>query len=665
MELTALPGVGPARAARLAKLGLRTVRDLLFLQPRRLERQGERATAAEARAAIGSEVSVRGAVTSIRFHRSGRRRSLLRVRVEDSTGAIDALFFNQPWLRERMNDARTAGRDVELYGRVVETRSGPALASPRRGTDENALPEPGTLIPHYPLTEGIGQPFLRELVRAAVEALADDVEEPLPAEHLHRLGLPALPAAVRGLHLPEDAKSFQRARRRVALESILALQARLARRWEDRARGGARAIACAPAERAAILARFPFEPTAGQRGVAGEIFDDLGRTWPMRRLLQGDVGAGKTLVGVAACLAVAARGGQSALMAPTELLAEQHYYGLLPVLERTGLAATLLTGSLPAARRRAALDALASGAAQLAVGTHALFSGDVRFRRLDLAVVDEQQRFGVAQRRELLEKGRDVHVLLMTATPIPRTLALTLYGDLEVSLLREKPPGRGELKTRVVAPAERARVVRFLRDRLAAGERAFWVAPRIEAEDDDDPRAAEAAFEKLARGQLREHGVELVHGRVPSDERAARLDRFRSGTSRLLVGTTIVEVGVDVPEATVMVVDGAERFGLAQLHQLRGRVGRGAAKSTCVLIAARGGLERCRVLEESDDGFAIAEEDLRRRGMGDLAGLRQAGESGEGLGDPADDLDLLLYARETARADARLRDVYLAADPVS
>lgn len=665
--LTSLEGVGPVRAERLGRLGVRGIRDLLLLVPRRLEEIGPRVSVAEARGALGAEVSVVGRIASAHILRGGRRRSVVRARLEDGEAAIGALFFNQPWQREALTKLAEAETEVELYGSVVETKSGPALASPRIGTPENPLPPAGALVPHYPLTDGVGQAFLRGLVRSALELHGDGVEECLPAEELERADLPALPDAVRALHAPRSPDAWERARRRVALEPLLALQARLALRATGERTGRARTVELDAKDRAVLFAHLPFAPTDAQRRVTEEILADLGSRVPMRRLLQGDVGAGKTAVGFLAALAVARAGGQAALMAPTELLAEQHVFGLGPLLARAGLETTLLTGGLAPAARRRALASIASGRPGLVVGTHALFSDGVEFGRLDLAIVDEQQRFGVAQRRELLEKGEDVHMLLMTATPIPRTLALTLYGDLSTSVLDELPSGRGTIATHVLEPEKRDAVERRVAERVAAGERAFWVTPRIgaseEAEDDGEEGpeipAAEEAFERLAPRVP--GGVELVHGRLDPEEREARLERFRTGASRLLVGTTVVEVGVDVPEATLMVIDGAERFGLAQLHQLRGRIGRGPAglgEPVCVLLARGRGRARCEMLASTRDGFVIAEEDLRLRGMGDLAGLRQAGESGEGLDDPAADLALLLFARRMIEERPDLRERY-------
>ncbi|HVS18423.1 MAG TPA: helicase-related protein, partial [Planctomycetota bacterium] len=422
--------------------------------------------------------------------------------------------------------------------------------------------------------------------------------------------------------------------------------------------GSARVLRLASGERARLAACFPFAFTGAQEAALDDLERDLARAQPMRRLLQGDVGSGKTAVGAWAALAAAANGAQTAFLAPTELLAEQHFAGLAPRFAAAGVRAVLLTGSLANARRAEVLAALADGSAQVAFGTHALFSADVRFAALALAVIDEQHRFGVAQRRRLLEKGRDVHALLMTATPIPRSLALTVYGDLEVTLIGEKPPGRGRVTTSWLRGAERARLRGRLERSLEAGGQVYWVVPRIEGTPSGAGGAAERHAE-LAAGPLARFGVELVHGRLDAAERERRLARFRAGQARVLVATTVIEVGVDVPAADVMVIEEAQRLGLAQLHQLRGRVGRGPGDACCLLMGTSGARERFELLERTDDGFAVAEEDLRRRGMGDLLGLRQAGGGLAALEDSLErDLDLLLAARDLVGRDARLRGLY-------
>jgi ATP-dependent DNA helicase RecG len=660
---TILAGVGPARARNLERMGVSSVRDLLFMIPRRIEPWPERTRVARLRSAeapIGERCVIAGTVSRWSFARMGRQRSLLRVEIEDGSAAIDVLFFNQPWLRTRFQ----RGDAVELCGRLVDAK-GPALVCSRLGAKERPLPAAGSLEATYPAGEGIKGEFLRDLCRAASERFAERLDDPLPRPVRERLDLPQLSSAVRSLHHPESEDAFRRAGRRVALEAILSLQAELRARRRAGLAGRAARIETEDAH-AALLARLPFTLTRGQLAALEEIRGDVARGVPMRRLLQGDVGSGKTALGLYACMAAAQAGGQAAFMAPTELLAEQHFLGAQALLERAGVRAVLLSGSLPAAQRRDAEAALEDGSAQVAFGTHALFSAGVRFQRLWLCVVDEQHRFGVEQRRKLLDKGPDVHALLMTATPIPRSLALTTYGDLEVSLLTERPPGRAPIETCWL----RVKRTRVLHEALAAclqrGERAFWVVPRIGdagegcgPSDDAGGTGAEERFEELSRSPLARHGIELVHGRIPAEERARRIERFRSGEAGLLVATTVIEVGVDVPEATVMVIEAAERLGLAQLHQLRGRVGRSHRPSWCYLLGKASASERFELLETCADGFVIAEADLAARGMGDLVGVRQAGENSEGLFDPERDLELLQAARELLDEHPGLCETYL------
>jgi ATP-dependent DNA helicase RecG len=653
VPVTALHGIGPARAAALARRGVHDLRGLALLAPLRLECVGPRVELAQLAEHAGREVSVRGAVRACRLVRQGPGRSAVRVTLEDRSGRGDALFFNQPWMR----DALPLGTEVELYGRVVDQR-GPVLASPRRVEVDDPDHLPGALLPIYPAVEGLSPRHLRELARAALARLEPLLGEPLPAALLAQLELPPLPQAARQLHTPTSPGEFERAKRRLVFEPLLRLQARLQQRLQDRAAGRAQVVRIDGAQHRELIGLLPFEPTAGQLEVLAEVRRDLARPAPMGRLLQGDVGSGKTALGVYACAAVARAGAQAAFLAPTELLAEQHFAGQAPLLARFGVRAALLTGSQSPAQRRRTLEDLAAGRCQVVFGTHALFSPEVRFARLALAVIDEQHRFGVAQRQRLLEKGRDVHVLLMTATPIPRTLALTLYGDLETSALRERPPGRAAIDTRWVPPREGPAVLRAVEARLVAGERAYWVCPRIDTSDQG--RGVEEAYARLADGPLARFGLECVHGRLPPAERGERLDRFRRGSSGLLVGTTVIEVGVDVPEATVMVIEGAERLGLAQLHQLRGRVGRSHRPSQCFLFGAAAARERLELLQRCSDGFALAEHDLTLRGMGDLFGARQAGENFEGLLDPQLDLDLIQRARDAVARDPALRAHYLA-----
>jgi len=648
-EVTTISGVGPARAGLLAELGVRTIRDLLLLAPQGLESTGVRASCAEAVGMVGAVVQITGRVERTRFFRRGGRQSVFTAYIADESGVIEAHWFNQSWLRETLvKDAV-----VTVAGRVGVTKKGkPSLVVPRIGTEEKPLPAPDGWEPRYQTVDGIGQGLLRGLCRGALE-LAKDLEDRAPSALLEELGLPRLSETPRALHEPRDPEEFTAARRRIALEGCLAMQARL-QQGGDPERGAAFPIETSDREHEALQALLPFRLTADQARVVGELRVDLSARRPMRRLLQGDVGTGKTAVAFYACVAAARTGAQAVLAAPTELLAEQHYAVLAPLFEAAGVKACLLTGSTPARERKRVLRGLERGELQVAIGTHALFSEKVRCARLAVAVIDEQHRFGVAQRTRLLEKGPGVHVLLTTATPIPRTLALSLYGDLEVSVLKERPPGRGKVTTRWLKKRDGERLLGFLSERLAAGEQVFWVVPRIEQGSEE--RGAIEAHARLSTSVLSDHGVILVHGALDTELRQERLAAFRKGRAKVLVGTTVIEVGVDVPAATVLVVEGAERLGLAQLHQLRGRVGRGSRDGWCLLFGKSSAAERFELLEQTDDGFEIAEEDLRRRGMGELDGLRQSG----GAVDPEEDLDLALAARDAIARDPALRAAYQA-----
>ena len=648
-EVTTISGVGPARAGLLAELGVRTIRDLLLLAPQGLESTGLRASCAEAVGMVGAVVQITGRVERTRFFRRGGRQSVFTAYIADESGVIEAHWFNQSWLRETLvKDAV-----VTVAGRVGVTKKGkPSLVVPRIGTEEKPLPAPGGWEPRYQTVDGIGQGLLRGLCRGALE-LATDLEDRAPLALLEELGLPRLSETPRALHEPRDPEEFTAARRRVALEGCLAMQARL-QQGGDPERGAAFPIETSDREHEALQALLPFRLTADQARVVEELRVDLSARRPMRRLLQGDVGTGKTAVAFYACVAAARAGAQAVLAAPTELLAEQHYAVLAPLFEAAGVKTCLLTGSTPARERKRVLRGLERGELQVAIGTHALFSEKVRCARLAVAVIDEQHRFGVAQRTRLLEKGPGVHVLLTTATPIPRTLALSLYGDLEVSVLKERPPGRGKVTTRWLKKRDGERLLGFLSERLPAGEQVFWVVPRIEQGSEE--RGAIEAHARLSASVLSDHGVILVHGALDTELRQERLAAFRKGSAKVLVGTTVIEVGVDVPAATVLVVEGAERLGLAQLHQLRGRVGRGSRDGWCLLFGKSSAAERFELLEQTDDGFEIAEEDLRRRGMGELDGLRQSG----GAVDPEEDLDLALAARDAIARDPALRAAYQA-----
>ena len=636
--VTAVPGVGEAVAPRLAKLGIVTVRDLLYHLPRRYEDSRDVVPIAELRPGEVQTSLVR--VTDVRAVQ--RRMHLLQVSVEDSTGVAEAIWFNQPF---RQRDLRP-GTTLFLRGKVkpgrLPTFQAPVYERPR--SEQRHL---GRLAPVYPETHKLSTRMLRSFMEPALAA-AVAIPDPVPPPVRERESLPDLGEALRQAHFPDDQGSADRARERIAFEELFLIQV-AAERARRRRLGSVGVTVPYDVEAAREFTRgLPFKLTDGQRVAAHEILTDMAKTGPMNRLLQGDVGSGKTVVAAMAALLTHRAGLQTAVMAPTEILARQHAQTLDALLAPHGLVPRLLVGSTTATARREVLEALAGGQDSLIVGTHALIEDDVVLRRLGLAVVDEQHRFGVAQRQRLRQKsGAMPNFLAMTATPIPRSLALTLYGDVDVSELRELPPGRQAVDTSVVAPHRRDAAYGFVGDQLHGGRQAFVICPLIEESDKLGVRSATAEFERLSTGVFADFRVDLLHGRLPAKEKEERMRRFASGETDLLVATSVVEVGVDLPNATIMLVEGAERFGLAQLHQFRGRVGRGEHRSYCLLF--EGGTEpdeqsssRLDALATTQSGFDLAELDLKLRGAGDVVGMRQHGLPEMRV---ADLLDLALAAR--------------------
>jgi ATP-dependent DNA helicase RecG len=664
--LSAVAGVGPTRARALAAAGMATVRDLLAWLPHRWEdRSAVRPIAALGVA--GEAVTVHGRLAAVRerFVR-GRRLRLVVARVEDDSGAVPVVWFNQPYLARSLKE----GARVWMHGTLRARRGGGIeLVSPEWEEDDDGTPlHLGRVVPIYRRIEGLNGRRLRALAAAALDALAesdDPLREWLPA------GLRGVTrtAALRAVHFPaappgggaaERLLADLAARRtpahiRLAFEELLALAATLERERLRRRQQRAAAARIDDAVRERARDVLPFHLTGGQRRALAEIVSDLQRPYPMARLLQGDVGSGKTIVAVLAALVMLASGAQVALLAPTELLAGQHLATVSRLLAPAGHAIAPLVGSLRAAEKRRVRDRLAAGEPMLVVGTHALLEDDVAFSRLGLAIIDEQHRFGAAQRQRLLAKGSAPHLLVMTATPIPRSLALTLYGDLDVSLIDGLPAGRRPVRTLVRSDAARARLLAFVAGALASGEQAYWVFPAIEESGKSGLKALERHAGEIAAALA---GVRcaVVHGRLPAAERDAAMRAFAAGDVQLLLATTVVEVGVDVPNASLMVIENAERFGLAQLHQLRGRVGRGARGSTCVLLAGAGcspeARERLEIVAATADGFRIAEEDLRLRGPGEITGARQWGRPELRVASLAVHRAELEAARETAAAAA-------------
>jgi ATP-dependent DNA helicase RecG len=652
-----LKGVGERRAELLARLGIRTARDLLFHIPFRYLDATQITPIARAKdARVGTDVTVIGRVLSTGVLPTRRGLRVFQAVLQDASGLIECGWPGRPFLERQIGKGLlllVTGPVRHFHGKQLQPREWLVLA----GEDEEPR---GQVLPIYRVTEGLTVRQVRGLIQRHLDGLLPSVREELPAAWRQAAGVVELPAALEAVHRPDSSDRAEQGRRRLAFEELLLFQLVLARaRWlAKQSRAGIR-FEVRRELTSALRAQLPFTLTAAQKRCIKEIVADQTSSVRMHRLLQGDVGSGKTVVALFAMLLAVENGCQAALMAPTELLAEQHAATLTRLLAPLELRPELLVGRLPASEKAAVHARLASGSARLAVGTHALIQEQVAFHRLGLAVIDEQHRFGVAQRALLAEKNvrEGPDVLLLSATPIPRTLALALYGDLDVSRLDEMPPGRKPVRTAIRDDGARARVYEFVRKEARDGHQAYVVYPVIDETEQLDLKAATRMAEHLAKEIFPDLVVGLVHGRLAADERDGAMRRFRAGEIQVLVATTVIEVGIDVPNATVMVIEHPERFGLAQLHQLRGRIGRGGAASHCILMVGPGeSRERLARFAATEDGFAIAELDLRERGHGELVGAKQAGPVEFRFADWSRDLDLLTMAHRLAR------DV-IAADP--
>ena len=662
--LTALKGVGPALAKRLEKLGLSRVDDLLFLLPLRYEDRTQLVR-------IGALVAGKRCLTSgevLLAETAYRGRRNLLVRISDGSGQLTLRFFH--FSRQQQAQFQ-AGKHVSCFGEVRRGSAGFEMIHPeyRILREEQGAVTDDSLTPVYPATEGVQQGRLRNLTDQALEAmLKEPPPELLPQSVTDKLGMPSLADAISYLHRPPpdaDVAQMQEGRhpcqQRLAFEELLAHYLSLRSLRSLAETEGAFALTHGQGRVDQFVADLPFELTGAQARVVDEIMVDLSKPHPMMRLIQGDVGSGKTVVAAIACLKAIACGVQAAIMAPTEILAEQHWRNFSDWFRPLGIEPAWLSGSQKAAARRDALSAIANGRAQLVIGTHALFQEGVEFDNLALVVIDEQHRFGVHQRMALRDKGigkdGQPHQLVMTATPIPRTLAMAAYADLDTSVIDELPPGRQPVSTIAVPDTRRGEIIERVRAACKSGQQAYWVCPLIEESEVLDYQAAEASYQMLTEA-LPELRVGLVHGRMRPAEKERGMQAFKEGLIQVLVATTVIEVGVDVPNASLMIIENAERMGLSQLHQLRGRVGRGAAQSHCVLLY-RGPLgriakERLAVLRDTNDGFVVAQRDLELRGPGELLGTRQTGLPDYRVANIVRDASLMPQVQMTAEELRRL-----------
>ena len=672
--LNALKGVGARAAPAYAKLGLHTLDDLVHHLPRRYEDRRNLPKIGDLRP--GDWATVRGKLRNFEARPTRGGMVILKAVIGDGSGALALTWFNQPWIRRGLEEYEG---EVLAYGQIKDGGYNLEMASPEweKIDAEEGEEAFARLMPVYPLVDGIGQKSMRKAVQNAL-ALALPLEDPLPVSLLRSQGLMSLDDALRQIHDPVDDETRAEARRRLVFEEFFYLQTALAMRraatqqelgitfpikrllaGEGSPEGGAGADLFV-ADRAALrdgeplweqIARMlPFNLTGAQRRVVDEVLDDMARPHPMNRLVQGDVGSGKTAVAACAILAAIRSGYQGALMAPTEILAEQHAVNLRRLLDPLGVTVELLVGKLTPTEKRKAAARVASGEANLAIGTHALIQEGIEFARLGLVVVDEQHKFGVLQRKALRDKGAgSPDVLVMTATPIPRTLTMTIYGDLDVSIIDELPPGRKPVRTHWKLPDERSGVYQEVRRLVEEGRQAYFVCPMVGESEKMNAQAAEDLHYRLSNAEFADKRVALLHGQMRAKDKETAMEAFRRGEHDILVATTVIEVGVDVPNASIMVIEDANRFGLAQLHQLRGRVGRGEYQSFCVLVADAKGEDakaRMEAMVETTDGFLIAEKDLELRGPGVMAGTQQSGNADFRVADLVQDGKQLEIARQ-------------------
>ena len=643
-----LKGVGPQRAEMLNRLGLFTARDVLFFLPRDYEDLTNETGIAGLKE--GELQTVRGVIEEVELRNTGPGRSVLGVLVRAADGHIRGVWFNQAYMSERFSH----GQRIILSGKPKLSGLFWEMVHPRAVAFTDEEPEPAAgLLPVYPLTEGLKQRHIRGIVRQTLELCAGCLDEVFPDRFLEDHDLLPLAEALPKIHSPADADELALVQRRFIYQEFLILQLALSiRRTRLHDLNNSPPLEATAKIDARIRRLFPFELTAGQDQAIAEIAEDMNAAVPMNRLLQGDVGSGKTVVAVYAMLLAVACGHQAVLMAPTEVLARQHSITLDRMLAQSSVRRAQLVGGLAAKQRVATLEKIAAGEIDLVVGTQAILQEDVSFKRLGLVIIDEQHKFGVRQRATLKHAGPDPHYLVMTATPIPRSVTMTLFGDLDVSTLRDSPPGRQEIHTYLTTEDLRDRWWKFFAEKLRQGRQGYVITPLVEESDQIDAKSVDEAFEALANGPLEEFRLGLIHGRMSTADKDAVMGEFRSGELQVLVSTSVVEVGVDVPNATVMTIENGERFGLAQLHQLRGRISRGSQPGFCAVFADPQTEESQRRLDaftKTTDGFELAELDFQLRGPGELFGTRQHGLPPFRIADLTRDKALLSEARRDAK----------------
>lgn len=649
MPVQYVRGVGPQRAELLKNLGIESARDLLFHLPGDIHDFSDVRPVPQLQPDLVQ--SVHGIVVDRDCRQMNGGRTLAGILLNCQGHFVRGLWFNQPWVMKKYRDGDRIvfnGKPQRRAGRWEFNNPTVYVLAP-----EDDMENVSGVLPRYPLTDGIRIESMRRMTRAVTEQCVDLVADPLPVAFRAAHQLPELPVALRALHIPPGRQQWEDARRRVLLDDLLEFQLALALRRRMTQRLKAVPIEVSARIDARIRRLFDFRFTEGQNAAVRDIVNDLKLKQPMHRLLQADVGAGKTAIAVYIMLAAVAAGHQAVLMAPTEVLANQHWETFEELLKESRVKRCLLLGGLPAAQRRETLSGISDGSLQLIIGTQALIQESVQFRNLAVAVVDEQHRFGVRQRAGFFVGEYSPHILVMTATPIPRSLCLTQFGDLDVSVIRDLPPGRQRVITsRITGSPEQAKVWEFVRQQVAQGRQTYVVCPRVEGQTEDDFASAENVFKQLQKTELAGLRVDLLHGRMDRNLRHAVMERFRNHESDVLVSTTVIEVGVNVPNATIMIIQQAERFGLAQLHQLRGRICRGRFQGYCFLFSETDipdALTRLVALEKTSDGFELAEKDAELRGPGDILGLRQSGAMPLRVADPVRDLKLLQLSRQIAQ----------------